>query len=39
VAIVVVLVSQFTGGAWIALFAVPASIGLLKFVRKRRAER
>jgi amino acid transporter len=39
VAIVVVLVSQFTEGAWIALFAVPASIGLLKFVRRRRSER
>lgn len=39
VAIVVVLVSQFTEGAWIALLAVPATIGLLKFVRKRRAER
>ncbi|HEX6613877.1 MAG TPA: APC family permease [Rhodanobacteraceae bacterium] len=39
VAIVVVLVSQFTEGAWIALFAVPASIVLLKFVQRRRAER
>ena len=36
---VVVLVSQFTEGAWIALFVVPASIGLLKFVRRRRAQR
>jgi amino acid transporter len=39
VAIVVVLVSQFTEGAWIALLAVPATIGLLKFVRRRRAGR
>lgn len=39
VAIVVVLVSQFTGGAWIALLVVPASIGMLKFVRRRRSER
>ena len=39
VAIVVVLISQFTEGAWIALFAVPATISLLKFVRRRRAER
>lgn len=39
VAIVVVLVSQFTGGAWIALPVVPIAIGLLKFVRRRRTER
>ncbi|MGN6729690.1 MAG: APC family permease [Rhodanobacteraceae bacterium] len=39
VAIVVVLISQFTEGAWIALLAVPATIGLLKFVRRRRTER
>ena len=38
-AIVVVLVSQFTEGAWIALFVVPASMGLLKFVQRRRAQR
>jgi amino acid transporter len=39
IVIVVVLVSQFTEGAWIALLVVPVSIGLLKFVQRRRAQR
>jgi amino acid transporter len=37
--IVVVLISQFREGAWIALLVVPLAIGFLKFVRLRRSER
>ena len=39
VVIVVVLLSQFAEGAWIALVAVPATIALLKFVQRRRSQR